>query len=194
MTSKIKLIAGLGNPGQEYQQTRHNAGFWCLDLLADKYQANFKLQSKFQSEIAQASINDNDVWLLKPQTFMNNSGRAVQAAMSFYKIKMEEILVIHDEIDLSPGTARFKSGGGHGGQNGLRDIISCLGGNGFSRLRIGVGHPGDKHKVANYVLGRASHDEQDLIDIAVHHTVDNIPLFVAGEQQKAMNALHTVKG
>lgn len=193
MSDKIKLIVGLGNPGQEYQQTRHNAGFWCLDLLAEKHQANFKIQSKFQSEISQVSIDGHDVWLLKPQTFMNNSGRAVQATMAFYKIKIEELLVIHDEIDLPPGTARFKTGGGHGGQNGLRDIISSLGNKNFSRLRIGVGHPGDKHKVANYVLGRASKADQEVIDHVVAHSVDNIPTFIAGDAQKAMNALHTIK-
>ena len=191
MTNKIKLIAGLGNPGSEYAITRHNAGFWCIDQFADRYNLSFKQHTKFQAEVAQLCEDRLDVWLMKPQTYMNHSGRAVQAMMSFYKFDVEELLVIHDEIDLPPGKVKFKIGGGHGGQNGLRDIINALGSPKFARLRIGVGHPGDKHKVVNHVLGRASNDEQDLIQSAIDRAVDNIPLLIKGRTDKAMNALHS---
>lgn len=187
----MKLIVGLGNPGPEHIETRHNAGFWCIDRLAEQCHASFKQQSKFQAEVSQTSINGSELWLMKPLTYMNHSGRAASAMMSFYKLDIEQLLVIHDEIDLPPGTVRYKTGGGHGGQNGLRDIINSLGSPKFSRLRIGVGHPGDKHKVVNHVLGRANKDEQLAIDSAIGRAVDCLPWIVAGDVQKAMNVLHS---
>lgn len=191
MPIAIKLIVGLGNPGPEHTETRHNAGFWCIDQFAENQDVQFKQQSKFQAEVAQLRLSGKDYWLMKPQTFMNHSGRAVQAMMSFYKIDVEELLVIHDEIDLPPGTVRFKKGGGHGGQNGLRDIINSIGSPNFARLRIGVGHPGDKHKVVNHVLGRANKADQENINLAIERAVKTLPLIISGKTQKAMNELHS---
>jgi PTH1 family peptidyl-tRNA hydrolase len=191
--SRVSLIVGLGNPGSEYEKTRHNAGFWFLDELARQQNVSFKNEKKFHGEVARYKHAGEDVWLLKPMTYMNLSGQAVQALAKFYKIKLEEILVVHDELDLSVDTARLKKGGGHGGHNGLRDIASKMGGNNFLRLRIGIGHPGDKSKVTNHVLKKASTDDQISIERNIERALSVLPLVIEGDVQKAMNELHTDK-
>lgn len=191
--SRVSLIVGLGNPGSEYEHTRHNAGFWFLDELARQQNLSFKTEKKFYGDVARYTHAGEDVWLLKPTTFMNLSGQAVQALASFYKINLDEILVVHDELDLSVDTARLKKGGGHGGHNGLRDIASKMGGNNFLRLRIGIGHPGDKSKVTNHVLKKASTDDQISIERNIERALNVLPLVIDGEIQKAMNELHTDK-
>lgn len=188
----MKLIVGLGNPGAEYQRTRHNAGFWYVDALARQAGGSWRREGGLQCELARARIGHSDVWLMKPTTFMNRSGAAVQAVAAFYRIAPAEMLVVHDEIDLPPGAARLKFGGGHGGHNGVRDVIACLGPD-FWRIRLGVGHPGEKSQVVDAVLGRASAAEQALIDEAVLRALAVAPLLVAGETQKAMQDLHTDK-
>jgi len=157
------MIVGLGNPGPEYLMTRHNAGFWFVDALANKLSLSFSQDKKSRSELCRYQSGSTDCWICKPQTYMNDSGAAVQALCSYYKIPMQQVLVVHDEIDLPPGTTRLKEGGGHGGHNGLRDIIQRTGDKDFLRLRIGVGHPGSKDQVVPYVLSRASADEEDKI-------------------------------
>jgi peptidyl-tRNA hydrolase, PTH1 family len=188
----VKLIVGLGNPGADYQRTRHNAGFWYVDALARAAGASWRRERAQQCELAQARIGGAEVWLMKPTTFMNRSGAAVQAVTAFYRISPAEMLVVHDEIDLPPGAVRLKFAGGHGGHNGVRDVIACLGAD-FWRIRIGVGHPGDKDQVVDAVLSRASADEQVLIDAAVKRGLDVVPLIIGGETQKAMQSLHTEK-
>ncbi len=189
MSQSINLIVGLGNPGNEYVDTRHNAGFWFLDELARSYQGHFKTDKKFFGDTARININGHDIWLLKPTTFMNLSGQALQALAQFYKIKIENILVVHDELDLEPGVARLKKAGGHGGHNGLRDI-SARSGKDFWRLRLGIGHPGDRNKVTGYVLNKASKDDRIAIERAIDNAIRVMPEVVAGETQKAMNTLH----
>ncbi len=157
------MIVGLGNPGPEYLMTRHNAGFWFVDALANKLSLSFSQDKKSQSELCRYQSGSTDCWICKPQTYMNDSGAAVQTLCSYYKIPMEQVMVVHDEIDLLPGTTRLKVGGGHGGHNGLRDIIQRTGNKDFLRLRIGVGHPGNKDQVVPYVLGRASAEEENKI-------------------------------
>lgn len=191
--SRVSLIVGLGNPGSEYEHTRHNAGFWFLDELARKQNISFKSEKKFYGDVARYKHAGGDVWLLKPKTFMNLSGQAVQALAHFYKINLDEILVVHDELDLSVDTARLKKSGGHGGHNGLRDITSKMGGNNFLRLRIGIGHPGDKNQVTNHVLKKASTDDQISIERNIERALNVLPLVIEGEVQKAMNELHTDK-
>ncbi len=188
--SSVSLIVGLGNPGAEYEKTRHNAGFWFVDELARQQHGNFRAEKKFHGDIAKITLAGNDIWLLKPQTFMNLSGQAVQALAHFYKIKPEQILVVHDELDLPVETIRLKKGGGHGGHNGLRDIAAKIGNN-FLRLRIGIGHPGDKNKVSNHVLKKASLDDQISIERNIERAIKVLPLVVEGELQKAMNELHS---
>ena len=178
---------GLGNPGPDYLMTRHNAGFWFIDALASRLGLTFNPDKKFSADTCRYQSGDSDCWLCKPQTYMNESGTAVQALMAYYKISAEQLLVIHDEIDLDAGVARFKIGGGHGGQNGLRDIIQKTGSNAFNRLRLGVGHPGDKNKVVNYVLGRPSQEDEEHILNAIAAVVDDSELLFAGEIQKLMN-------
>jgi len=185
------MIVGLGNPGSQYEQTRHNAGFWFLERLANIYHASLRAESKFHGSVAKVVISGSDVWLLQPDTFMNLSGQSIAALSRFYKIDPEQILVVHDELDLSPGTARLKQGGGHGGHNGLRDTIARLGTKMFARLRIGIGHPGDKSRVHDYVLHRASQDDQIAIDLAIQNAIDVVELIVNGDWDKAMNRLHT---
>ena len=191
--SRVSLIVGLGNPGSEYERTRHNAGFWFLDELARQHNLSFKFDKKFHGEVARYKHAGEDVWLLKPTTFMNLSGQAVQALAHFYKINLDEILVVHDELDLSVDTTRLKKGGGHGGHNGLRDIASKMGGNNYLRLRIGIGHPGDKNKVTDHVLKKASTDDQISIERNIERALNVLPLVIEGEIQKAMNELHTDK-
>jgi len=191
LSARIELIVGLGNPGREYADTRHNAGFWFVEEVARKYAGSFKAEKKFQGEAARVDIANHDVWLLKPETFMNLSGQSVLALMQFYKIQLANILVVHDDLDLPAGVARLKQGGGHGGHNGLRDIIARCGGNGFQRLRLGIGHPGDKHQVTGHVLTRVSAEDQAAINTAISNAMAVLPQVVSGDFQKAMNQLHT---
>lgn len=193
----IRLIVGLGNPGAEYEQTRHNAGFWLVDNLANTL-PNCRLQkeSRFQALAAKARIAGQDVWLLQPQTFMNLSGQAVGAIARFFKIAPQEVLVVHDELDLPPGSAKLKKGGSTGGHNGLKDIASALGTQDFWRLRLGIGHPrelGLKSQVIDFVLHRPRAEEQKLIDDAIAQTLPIIPLLCEGKFDVAMKELHTAK-
>ncbi|MBN4063583.1 aminoacyl-tRNA hydrolase [Cardiobacterium sp. AH-315-I02] len=187
----LKVIVGLGNPGSKYSKTRHNAGFWFIDEVAGKYSATFRAEKKFFGEVAKISVEGKNIWLLKPDTFMNRSGQAVQSLLSFYRITVEQILVVHDEIDLPPGTAKLKTGGGHGGHNGLRDIISQSGSKDFHRLRIGVGHPGSKDQVVDYVLHNPSVDERILIDRDIDDAVSVLPDLAGGAFEQAMQTLHS---
>lgn len=194
MSEPIKLIVGLGNPGAEYEQTRHNAGAWFVSRLARAENISLSPERKFFGLAGRANIGASSCWLLLPTTFMNLSGQAVAALAGFYKIKPEQILVVHDELDLPAGTAKFKTGGGHGGQNGLRDIISKLGNNpGFHRLRIGIGHPGDKSKVTGHVLSKPRPQEQALMDEAIDNAIAVMNDYVGGNKEKAMGELHTKK-
>jgi peptidyl-tRNA hydrolase, PTH1 family len=187
----IKLIVGLGNPGPKYSETRHNAGFWFVEDLASQYRSRFLPEKKFHGEVARINLEGKDIWLLKPETYMNRSGLSVVSLAAFYKISPENILVAHDEIDLKAGTARLKSGGGHGGHNGLRDIISHLGTKDFQRLRIGVDHPGSKDLVVDYVLKRPDSKDRQAIEDSINDALRVMPKVAAGEWEKAMHQLHT---
>lgn len=187
----LRLIVGLGNPGPEHARTRHNAGFRFVDALAAKAGVPFRLDSKLFGETAKIDIAGQPVWLLKPATFMNLSGKSVAAALRFWKFEPEQALLAHDELDLPPGTARLKFDGGHGGQNGLRDTMQLLGHGRFHRLRIGIGHPGSKDKVTPWVLGRASADDDILIGRAIDDAIDVLPLAMDGNFMDAMTRLHT---
>jgi len=189
--SEIRLIVGLGNPGAEYDATRHNAGFWWVDEFAREHGVQFRDENKFHGQVARVQAHGQDTWLLKPQTFMNASGRAVVALALFYKILPDQILVVHDELDLPPGSAKLKLGGGHGGHNGLKDIISHLSTRDFWRLRIGIGHPGERSEVVNYVLKPPRKEEQPLIDDALQRAQDVAPLITDGKLQAAMLKLHS---
>ena len=191
LTADIRLIVGLGNPGADYVDTRHNAGFWLADLLAQDRSATFRFDKRYNADECKFKADGKDVYLLKPQTFMNRSGQAVAALARYYKIKPEQILVIHDELDLPPGTNRIKQSGGHGGHNGLRDIISHLGSRDFFRIRVGIGHPGDSNQVINYVLHKPSVADLNAIDTANRDTLAVMPLVYEGRIDKAMQALHT---
>ncbi|MDH2918614.1 MAG: aminoacyl-tRNA hydrolase [Sideroxydans sp.] len=191
MMTAIRLIVGLGNPGREYETTRHNVGFVWVDELAREQKMHFNIDSKFHGLSARGKVGDDELWLLKPQTFMNLSGRAVGALAQFYKISPAEILVVHDELDLAPGIARLKLGGGHGGHNGLKDIIAQLGSKDFWRLRLGIGHPGERNEVSNYVLGTARREERDLMDEATQRSLAVAPLIIAGKLEAAMLKLHS---
>ncbi|MDO4906776.1 aminoacyl-tRNA hydrolase [Neisseria sp.] len=188
---QIKLIVGLGNPGAEYAQTRHNAGFWFIDELAWAWKAVLKEEKKFFGETARAARPEGDVWLLKPNTFMNRSGQAVAALASFYKIKPEEILVVHDELDIPCGRIRFKLGGGNGGHNGLKDIQARLGTPNFYRLRLGIGHPGDRNLVVGYVLNKPGAEERQAIEDAVAKSLQGLPLVLSGGWEEAVRFLHS---
>lgn len=194
MSNPIKLIVGLNNPGSEYQGTRHNAGLWAISELADKLGISLNADKKFYGLTGRGHIKGQEVWLLLPTTFMNLSGQAVAALANFYKIQPQEILVAHDELDLPPGVAKFKTGGGHGGQNGLRDIISKLGNQqGFHRLRLGIGHPGDKSRVTAHVLSRPSPNDYQQMEEAIYQAVAVLPDFIAGNREQAIKTLHTKK-
>jgi len=186
----LKLIVGLGNPGPEYARTRHNAGFWLVDELARRHGGNFRFEGKHQAELARVRVNGGELWLAKPMTFMNRSGGPVSSILNFYKIAPGEMLVAHDEIDLPSGTVRLKEGGGHGGHNGLRDLITAQGDD-FWRLRIGVGHPGAKSEVVDFVLTQAGKDEQRAIDETIVAGADAIEEMLRDGAQIAMNKLHT---
>ena len=187
----IRLIVGLGNPGPEHARTRHNAGFWFIDALAEQAGARFGLESKLFGETAKVEIAGQSIWLLKPATFMNLSGKSVAAALRYWKIEPEEALLVHDELDLPPGVARLKFDGGHGGQNGLRDTMRLLGHGKFHRLRIGIGHPGHKDKVTPWVLGKPGRDDEAGILRAIDDAIGVLPLVVQGNHMDAMTRLHT---
>lgn len=187
----LKLIVGLGNPGAEYANTRHNAGFRFVDELAAHAGARWSVESKLFGEAARADVAGQSLWLLRPATFMNPSGKSVTAALRFWKIEPEQMLVAHDELDLAPGVARLKFDGGHGGQNGLRDIMRLLGHGRFHRLRVGIGHPGDRDKVTPWVLGRPGRDDDILIGRAIDDAMAVLPLAVEGNFSEAMKRLHT---
>jgi PTH1 family peptidyl-tRNA hydrolase len=189
--SAIRLIVGLGNPGREYETTRHNVGFRWLDELARLQNLSFKNEAKFHGLAARGQLHGHEMLLLKPQTFMNASGRSVGALVQFYKIEPAEILVVHDELDLPPGVARLKLGGGHGGHNGLKDIIAHLGTRDFWRLRLGIGHPGEGADVAGYVLNNPRKEERELIDEAMQRAQDIAHLVIEGKTEAAMLKLHS---
>lgn len=191
MSSGIRLIVGLGNPGQQYQHTRHNAGAWFVERLARDCNASLKAETKYQGLVAKADIAGHEVRLLIPTTFMNLSGQSVAALAGFFRVSASEILVAHDELDLPPGKIKLKTGGGHGGHNGLRDIISRLGNDaGFHRLRIGIGHPGSSDLVSGYVLSKASLADQTLIDATIDEALRVAAPLVSGEMNKAMNRIN----
>lgn len=187
----VQCVVGLGNPGPGYAATRHNVGFWFADRLAAHCGgAAFLRASRFQGGLAQVDCGGR-FWLLKPETFMNRSGQAVTALLRYYRLPPEQLLVVHDDLDLPPGTARLKRGGGHGGHNGLRDIMAHLGSGEFLRLRIGIGHPGDASQVVDYVLSRASQEDKTLIEGAIDEAIKVFPKVLEGDLEKAMNALHS---
>lgn len=191
MPSGIMLIVGLGNPGAEYERTRHNAGAWLVESLARHADINLRPETKFHALHGAAKLFGHECHLMIPTTYMNLSGQAIQAIANYYKILPENILVAHDEIDLPVGEVRIKLDGGHGGHNGLRDTIKHLNTNKFYRLRIGVGHPGNSRLVENYVLKPPSKSEQSLIEKAIEDAESVLPLLLKGEFQRAMMALHT---
>jgi peptidyl-tRNA hydrolase, PTH1 family len=188
MTASLKLFVGLGNPGEKYVATRHNAGFWWVDLIAEQTSSPVSLDTKMFGCVGK--LNQN-AWLLKPTTFMNASGKSVAALANYFKISPEEILVIHDELDLDPGQAKLKFGGGHGGHNGLRDIHAALGTPNYWRLRLGIGHPGNKNEVVNYVLKPPTRDEQVAIDESIDDSSKVLELLLKGDLEQAMLKLHT---
>lgn len=194
MSDSIRLLVGLANPGAEYAQTRHNAGAWVIEELARQHRVILKHEPKFFGLTGRITLNGEDVRLLIPTTYMNLSGRAVGAMCKFYQIPAENVMVAHDELDMPPGHAKFKKGGGHGGHNGLRDIIAQLGNNKeFYRLRIGIGHPGNKNLVANYVLHKPSLAEQALLESTVDEATRCIELLFKEGLSKAQNRLHSFK-
>ena len=186
----LKLIVGLGNPGSEYARTRHNAGFWLVEELARRHGATFRSEPRHQGELVRARMGSDEVWLLKPMSHMNCSGGPVHSVAGFYKVPVESILVAHDELDFPAGVVRLKQGGGAGGHNGMRDIIAKMG-DPFWRLRIGIGHPGDRTAVLEYVLGHPQTQDERLIQDAVEAAADIVPLLLTEGPQKAMNRLHT---
>ncbi|HHF6415781.1 TPA: aminoacyl-tRNA hydrolase [Haemophilus influenzae] len=192
--SEIKLIVGLGNPGEKYADTRHNAGEWLIERLARRFNVSLNPENKFFGKTARTLLNGKEVRLLVPTTFMNLSGKAVGALASFYRIKPEEILVIHDELDLPPGTAKLKQGGGHGGHNGLKDIVAQLGNNNnFYRLRIGIGHPGHRDLVAGYVLNKPSPADRDALEKVLDEATDCVEIIFKDGMVKATNRLNSFK-
>jgi len=190
--NRIKLLVGLGNPGEKYAATRHNAGFWWIDQLAIQTNSKLALDAKFLG-IAGKLNPSTDTWLLKPTTFMNASGKSVAALANYYKILPAQILVIHDELDLPPNTAKLKKGGGHGGHNGLKDIAAALGTADFWRLRLGIGHPGDRNEVINFVLKAPLKDEQTAINQCIDDSMQIVPQLLSGDFETAMLKLHTKK-
>ena len=190
MPKPIRIIAGLGNPEDRYERTLHNAGFWFVDALARKYGGSFRYEKKFDADSCRVKMHGEDVWLVKPQSYMNNSGQPIRGLLDYYRLSVTELLVAHDEIDLPPGTVRLKEGGGHGGHNGLRDIVRHCGAD-FLRLRLGVGHPGDKDEVTNYVLKRGSSDVEAAIERNIDDAMAVMPELVDGNINAAMKKLHT---
>lgn len=193
-TASLRLVVGLGNPGPQYAQTRHNAGFWLVDELARQHGVQFRPDGKAHGESCRIALAGQELWLLKPLTFMNRSGLAVAALARFHRIAPPEILVVHDDLDLPPGTVRLKQSGGHGGHNGLRDLIAHLGSPDFLRLRLGIGHPGDRRDVLDYVLRRAPREEQALVETAIAEALRELPRIAVGQIAQAMQALHRRRG
>jgi len=191
---QIKLIVGLGNPGAEYEHSRHNAGAWLLQTLAAREGVRLGVDSKLHALLGKATLAGRPVWLARPTTFMNHSGRAVQALLNYYRIEPERMLIVHDDLDLPPGVARLKYDGGHGGQNGLRDIMGQLGHGRFHRLRIGIGHPGDKNRVTPWVLGRPGVQDQAAIVAAIDDALAVLDRVITGELEAAMQELHSPRG
>jgi len=190
MSSHVSIVAGLGNPEERYARTLHNAGFWIVDEIARRWNGQFKYEKRFDADIGKVSVGANEIWLLKPQSYMNLSGGPVRAMLDYYRLPVEELLIAHDEIDLPPGTVRLKRSGGHGGHNGLRDVIRHCGKE-FMRLRVGVGHPGQKDQVTAYVLKRASSDVDAILQRSVDEAADVIPVLIDRGLDEAMKALHT---
>jgi len=186
----LQIVVGLGNPGPEHRLTRHNAGFWFVDALARAQGAQFRSHARYQGEVCRVELEGREIVLLKPQTYMNRSGLSVRALLDYIKAPVGELLVVHDELDLPPGTARFKQGGGHGGHNGLRDTITHCGPD-FWRLRIGIGHPGDRSQVIDYVLQRAAPADEEAIVTSVGASLEALTVFVRDGAEKAMKVLHT---
>lgn len=189
----IKLFVGLGNPGPEYEDTRHNAGFWWIDALARDWKLTLQPERSYHGWVARANVQGQSVWLLEPQTFMNLSGKSVAALARFYKIAPQEILVAHDELDIVPGQAKLKLGGSHAGHNGLRDIHAQLGTGDYWRLRLGIGHPGVKADVVNWVLKKPLREQHEAIDDAIARSLLAVPALLAGEMDKATALIHTSK-
>ncbi len=191
----IRLIVGLGNPGKDYERTRHNAGFWLVERFAVQSGIALRKDGKYQALVGRmpSGVPGGGAWLILPQSFMNASGRAVQLLAGFFKIQPAEILVVHDELDFEPGTAKIKQGGGIAGHNGLKDISQRLGSHDYWRLRLGIGHPGDKNAVADYVLNKPSAEDRAEIDEAIGRSIEILPLCVSGDMQGAMQKLHSVE-
>ena len=189
----IKLFVGLGNPGSEYEATRHNAGFWWIDGLARDLKLTLALDKSYHGRVARTTLHGQTIWLLQPQTFMNLSGKSVAALARFFKIKPEEILVAHDELDVVPGQAKLKFGGSHAGHNGLRDIHAQLGTGDYWRLRLGIGHPGVKSEVVEWVLRKPDALQREAIEECVTRTLKAVPAMLAGEMEKATLLVHTSK-
>ena len=189
----IKLFVGLGNPGTEYEATRHNAGFWWVDALARELKLSLVADRSYHGLLARGNVNGQTVWLLEPQTYMNLSGKSVASLARFFKIAPQDILVVHDELDVPPGQAKLKFGGGHGGHNGLRDIHAQLGTGDYWRLRLGIGHPGDKNQVADWVLKKPAPADREAIEGCVARTLKAAPDLLAGDMPKATLVVHTHK-
>jgi PTH1 family peptidyl-tRNA hydrolase len=187
----IKLFIGLGNPGPDYEATRHNAGFWWIDALASDLKISLSLERSYYGLVGSTMIGGQNIWLLEPQTFMNLSGKSVATLARFYKIAPEEILVAHDELDIEPGEAKLKFGGGHAGHNGLRDIHAQLGTDAYWRLRIGIGHPGDRTEVANWVLKKPPLDHRIAIGQTIDRAIKALPKLLTGDMAKATMLIHT---
>lgn len=190
MKKPVRIIAGLGNPEEKYERTLHNAGFWFVDALARKFGGHFRYEKKFDAEICRVTMHGEDVWLVKPQSYMNHSGPPVRGMLDYYRLKPAQLLVAHDEIDLQPGIVRIKEAGGHGGHNGIRDVIQHCGAD-FLRLRLGVGHPGEKDKVTNYVLKRGSSEVESAIERNIDDAIAVLPELIDGNVNAAMKKLHT---
>ena len=189
----IRLFVGLGNPGPEYEQTRHNAGFWWLDALARELKVNLTADKSYHGLVARTSMQGQSVWLLAPQTFMNLSGKSVASLANFFKIAPQEILVAHDDLDIAPGEAKLKLGGSHAGHNGLRDIHAQLGTDQYWRLRLGIGHPGNKAEVLHWVLKKPVLDHRIAIDQAIDRAIKALPQFLSGDMEQATRMVHTSK-
>ena len=188
----LQIIVGLGNPGPDHRLTRHTAGFWFVDALARAHGAQFRAHSRYQGEVARVEVDGRELTLLKPQTYMNRSGLSIRSLVDYTKAPLAEVLVVHDDLDLPPGAARFKFGGGHGGHNGLRDTITHCGAD-FWRLRLGIGHPGDRGEVIDYVLQRAASADEEAIVASVGASLDALPIFLSEGSEKAMHFLHSAK-
>jgi PTH1 family peptidyl-tRNA hydrolase len=188
--TNLSIIAGLGNPEDKYEKTLHNAGFWFVDALARKYGGDFRYEKKFDAECCRIRLGDQEVWLVKPQSYMNLSGGPVRGVMDYYRLNTAQLLVAHDEIDLPPGTVRLKQGGGHGGHNGIRDVIKHCGAD-FMRLRLGVGHPGEKDQVTGHVLKRASSDVEAAVERNIDDAIAVLSLLIDDGLNAATKKLHT---